>query len=146
MYVMCPAAMMRFFIQQYDHKLKSAKTRKKGNQESRPLPAAAPTLAFTFPLNVNHHIHPSLSRQIIDAVPHVFEVGVRRCDDVDHAADSGLRVSWPMVVPVRVVVVRVRFVSVIEPEAWHGVADHSTQFAEFLERHFDGVLEIFWHD
>jgi hypothetical protein len=40
MYVMCPAAMMRFFIQQYDHKLKSAKTRKREtkNQDRCPPP------------------------------------------------------------------------------------------------------------
>lgn len=115
-------------IQQYDPD-KSAKTRgskEKKAAKSSPLPTTAPTLPFSFPLDVNHHIHSSLSRQVIDAVSHVFEIGVRRCDDMDHAANSGFRVSWSVVVSVVVMVVRVRLLPVVEPEARNGIAYHST--------------------
>jgi hypothetical protein len=152
MYAMCHDAILLYptnmITTQKGSKTKDKRQRQRERKEkiSSPLPTTTPTLPLSLPLNVNHHIHPSLPRQKIDAVPHVLEVGVRRCDDVDHAADAGFRVSWPVVVPVVVMVVRVRLVSVVEPEARDSVAHHPAQFAELLERRFDGVLEVFWHD
>ena len=146
MYVMCQAATNAILSNKYDHKPKKRKYKEREKRNSSPLPTATPTLPLAFALNVDHHVHPSLPRQIVDAVPYVFEVGVRRCDDVDHTADSSLRVSWPVVVPVVVMVVRVRLVSIVEPEARYGISFHSAQFAEFLEGHLDGVLEVFSHD
>lgn len=111
------------------------------------LTTAAPTLPISFSLNMDRQIHAAFSCQIIHAILHILEIRVRRCDDVDDAADFGC-CSWCVVVAVSVmmVVVRVDGLSVVEPESWHGVADDAAHFAELLESVLNAVFEVVGND
>jgi hypothetical protein len=82
---------------------KRLKDKEKKKRNSGPLPTTTPTLPLSLPLNMNNHIHPPLPRQIIDAVPHVLEISVRRRNNVNHTTNPGFRMRRPVVVPVPVV-------------------------------------------
>jgi len=111
------------------------------------LAAATPTLTVSFSLNVDRQVHATLACQVVDAIFDVLEIRVRCRDDVDDTADSGFD-SWGVVVTVSVVmvIVRVDGFSVVEPEAWDGVANNAAHFAEFLESVLDAVFEVIGND
>lgn len=109
------------------------------------LPVPAPTRSIALALNVHDHIHASFSGQIVNAVAHVFEIRVRRGNNMDDAGDLRSRLRRPMIVPMAVAMMIMRVATsifIVKPEAWHSVADDAAELGELLQGDFDAVFEV----
>jgi len=100
---------------------------------------------------MNNQIHIPLPDKFIHPFPHVVQIRRMRRDNMDNTHDflPPTHKSRRVIMTVSmssVCMINCRVLAIIDPEPGDGVANHPAQFAEFLERVFDGVFQVVWND